>query len=81
MAIIETYDRYTLDSLTNNSVSILKQTFAIINNEEEQIGKNWRKAFINTPEDKEELKLLLGEASNEYLAILQMWRINNNEQE
>ena len=78
MATIETYNRYTLDSLTNNSVSVLKQTFANINDEKVQIGKNWRKAFTNTAEDKEELKILLGETSNEYLAILQMW---NNDTE
>ena len=45
---IETITKTTLDMLTVQSVSILKQEFAVINDVETQIGQNHRKAFVNS---------------------------------
>ena len=43
----------TLDMLTKNSVSILIRNF---NDNDEQIGEDWRRAFINTKKIKKLLK-------------------------
>ena len=59
----------TLDMLTKNSVSILIRNF---NDNDEQIGEDWRRAFINTKEDKEAIKSFLGENSKEYNTAMQI---------
>jgi hypothetical protein len=47
---------YIIDRLTSNSVSILKKNFIELNGELQQIGENSRKAYMNTVEDRIDLK-------------------------
>lgn len=73
MATIETYERITLDMLSDKSVSVLKRTFANINGIETQIGDNWRRSFINSENGRIELKEFLGEDTPQYIAVMQIW--------
>ena len=73
MATIETYDRLTLDMLTQQSVSILRRTYAMINGIESQVGENWRRAFINNSEGRKEIAKFLGEDSPELVAVMAIW--------
>lgn len=59
----------TLDAY-KNSVSILIRNF---NDNDEQIGEDWCRVFINTKEDKEAIKSFLGENSKEYNTVMQIW--------
>lgn len=74
MAIIETYDELTLDSLTERVVSVLFKTFADINGEKTQIGSNKRIAFSNCAHDREIIIKKLPEA--QVNAILSLWGPN-----
>lgn len=73
MATLETYDKLTLDMLNETSVSILKRTFAMINDVETQIGENWRRAFINSENGRKEIAEFLGEDTPQYIAVMQIW--------
>lgn len=42
-------ERYTLDMLTPNSVSIKKQQHVEINGVEYPVGEPWRRAYTNSP--------------------------------
>lgn len=72
MATIETYDVITLDMLTKDSVSILKRTYANINDTEVQVGPDWRRAFVNSETDRTNIADFLGQSS-ELSAIMEMW--------
>lgn len=73
MAIVETYDKFTIDRLTKDSVSIIKQTFIDLNGIETQVGENWRRSFVNIDTDRAEMSDLLGIDSIEYSVITQLW--------
>lgn len=45
---IETQTKITVDMLTPNSVSILKQEMAEINGQQMQVGENFRRAYVNS---------------------------------
>lgn len=73
MAMVETYDKFTIDRLTKDSVSIIKQTFIDLNGIETQVGENWRRSFVNIDTDRAEMSDLLGVDSIEYSVIIQLW--------
>lgn len=72
MALIETYEKITLDMLTEDSVSILKRTFAEINGSEVQIGDNWRRAYVNSVRGRQEIAEFLGDTP-QLESVLKMW--------
>jgi hypothetical protein len=49
-------ERYTLDMLTPNSVSIKKQQHVEINGVEYPIGEPWRRAYVNSPSGRQEVQ-------------------------
>lgn len=68
---IETITKTTLDMLTVQSVSILKQEFAVINDVETQIGQNHRKAFVNSEKGRKAIAEYLTEP---YLSsVMAVW--------
>ena len=71
MATIETYDVIYLDFLTENGVSVLKQTFANINGENLQIGQNRRTAYSNSPKGRVDI---INNLDEKYInAIFAIW--------
>lgn len=67
------YNKFTIDRLTRESVSIVKETFINLNGSETKIGETWRCAYENTPEQRDNMKNLLGDNSIEYSIITQLW--------
>ena len=66
-------NKFTIDRLTKDSVSIIKQTFIDLNGIETQVGENWRRSFVNIDTDRAEMSDLLGIDSIEYSVIIQLW--------
>ena len=68
---IETTIKIGIDRLNDNSVSILKQEFAVINDVETQIGQNHRKAFVNSEKGRKAIAEYLTEP---YLSsVMAVW--------
>ena len=68
---IETTIKIGIDRLNENSVSILKQEFAVINDVETQIGQNHRKAFVNSEKGRKAIAEYLTEP---YLSsVMAVW--------
>ena len=68
---IETTIKIGIDRLNENSVSILKQEFAVINDVETQIGQNHRKAFVNSEKGRKAIAEYLAEP---YLSsVMAVW--------
>lgn len=68
---MELIEKITLDMLTKDSVSVLRQNFVIINGEEMQVGDNVRNVYMNSPLDRESIKKVL---SKEYCdAVFAVW--------
>ena len=61
----------TLDALTPDSVSVLRQSFITLNGEKLRVGENTRNAYSNTERDRE----LLAEAVpyEYYAAVVAVW--------
>lgn len=68
---MEIKERITLDMLTKDSVSVLRQKFIEINGTEMQVGGNVRNAYTNCDEDKSILKEQLSEEY--YNAVMAVW--------
>jgi hypothetical protein len=67
-------EKIILDMLTQNSVSIKKQNYIIMNGIEYLIGEPWRKAYVNSINGREELK---AELTEPYLSVvILMWGNN-----
>jgi len=49
-------ERYTLDMLTPNSVSIKKQQHVEINGVEYPIGEPWRRAYVNSASGRQQVQ-------------------------
>lgn len=75
---MELKERVTLDMLTPESVSVLKQQFITVNGVEMQVGSNERNSFSNTKEDREVLKNVLSDEY--YAAVIAMWGEDNEEE-
>ena len=68
---MEIKEKITLDALTRDSVSVLRQKFINLGGEDVQVGENVRNAFTNCDEDKSILKEQLSE--DYYNAIMAVW--------
>lgn len=68
---IETTTKITVDMLTKNSVSILSQTFAVVNDTEVQVGENFRRAYMNSTSGRAQVADEIGEPYT--TAILAVW--------
>ena len=65
-------EKITLDMLTKDSVSVLRQQFLNYNGTEMQVGENIRNAYSNNEDDRTSLKSVL---SDEYYnAVMAVWQ-------
>lgn len=68
---MELKEKITLDMLTKESVSVLRQQFLNFNGEEMQVGGNIRNAYMNSKSGREQLRAVL---SDEYYnAVMAVW--------
>ena len=68
---MEIKERITLDMLTKDSVSVLRQKFVVIDGTEMQVGENVRNAYTNCEDDR---KILKEQLSQEYYnAVIAVW--------
>lgn len=70
---MEVTEKITLDMLTKEGVSVLRQKFININDVEVQVGENVRNAYTNCESDREILKEQLSEEY--YNAIMAVWEV------
>ena len=63
--------KITLDMLTTDSVSILKQQYITVDGTDIRVGENVRNAYMNTQTDREQLKIILPEEY--YNAVMAVW--------
>lgn len=69
---MELKEKITLDMLTKNSVSVLRQQFLNFNGEEMQVGGNIRNAYMNDESGREQIRKVL---SDEYFnAVMAVWQ-------
>ena len=69
---MELKEKITLDMLTKDSVSVLRQQFLTFNDEEMQVGGNIRNAYMNDESGIEQLRKVL---SDEYYnAVMAVWQ-------
>ena len=68
---MEIKEKITLDMLTKDSVSVLRQKFINLGGEDVQVGENVRNAYTNCESDREILKEQLSEEY--YNAIMVVW--------
>lgn len=69
---MELKEKITLDMLTKDSVSVLRQQFLIFNGEEMQVGGNIRNAYMNDESGREQIRKVL---SDEYYnAVMAVWQ-------
>ena len=68
---MEVTEKITLDMLTKEGVSVLRQKFITINDVEVQAGENARNAFTNCEDDRKILKEQLSE--DYYNAVMAVW--------
>ena len=68
---MELNEKITLDMLTKDSVSVLRQQFLNFNGEEMQVGGNIRNAYMNDESGIEQLrKVLSDDYFNAVMAVL-----------
>jgi hypothetical protein len=70
---MELKEKITLDMLTKDSVSVLRQKFITLNGEDVQVGGNVRNAYMNCENDREILKAELSEEY--YNAVMAVWEV------
>lgn len=70
---MEIKERITLDMLTKEGVSVLRQRVIEIGGTEMQVGGNVRNAYTNCAEDKSILKEQLSEEY--YNAVMAVWEV------
>lgn len=70
---MELKEKITLDMLTKDSVSVLRQKFINLGGEDVRVGENVRNAYKNCDEDKSILKEQLSEEY--YNAIMAVWEV------
>lgn len=68
---MELKEKITLDMLTKDSVSVLRQQFINYNGEEMQVGDNIRNAYMNSKSGREQLKVVLPDEY--YNAVMAVW--------
>lgn len=70
---MELKEKITLDMLTKDSVSVLRQNFINLGGEDVQVGENVRNAYTNCESDRAILKEQLSEEY--YNAIMAVWEV------
>ena len=70
---MEFKEKITIDMLTKDSVSVLRQKFITLNGEDVQVGGNVRNAYTNCEDDKKNLKEQLSEEY--YNAVMAVWEV------
>lgn len=70
---MEVTEKITLDMLTKEGVSVLRQKFVVIDGTEMQVGGNVRNAYMNCENDREILKAELSEEY--YNAVMAVWEV------
>lgn len=78
---LASYEKIRLDNFNSESVSIVKETYVLVDGIETRLGMPERNAFLNTEADKERLRNYLGENNIYYLTILMLWENNTEIQE
>ena len=68
---MEVTEKITLDMLTKEGVSVLRQKFINLGGEDVQVGENVRNAYTNCESDRAILKEQLSEEY--YNAIMAVW--------
>lgn len=69
---MELKEKITLDMLTKDSVSVLRQQFLTFNGEEMQVGGNIRNTYMNDESGREQIRKVL---SDEYYnAVMAVWQ-------
>ncbi|MGN0501253.1 MAG: hypothetical protein ACI4HK_08950 [Ruminococcus sp.] len=68
---MEIKEKITLDMLTKDSVSVLRQKFISLNGTDVQVGENIRNAYMNCEEDRKILREQLSEKY--YDAVIAVW--------
>ena len=68
---MEIKEKITLDMLTTDSVSVLKQQYITIDGADVKVGDNVRNAYMNTQTEREQLKEILPEEY--YNAVIAVW--------
>lgn len=69
---MELKEKITLDMLTKDSVSVLRQQFLTFNGEVMQVGGNIRNAYMNDESGREQIRKVL---SDEYYnAVMAVWQ-------
>ena len=68
---MELKEKFTLDMLTKESVSVLRQQFLTFNGEEMQVGGNIRNAYMNSKSGREQIKMVL--SGEYYNAVMTVW--------
>jgi hypothetical protein len=64
-------ERFSLDMLTPDSVSVKKQQYVDVNGTEYPIGEPWRRAYINSPSGRQQVQ---DEVPDPYCsAIMAVW--------
>lgn len=63
--------KITLDMLTSDSVSVLKQQYITVDGIDIKVGDNVRNAYMNTQSEREQLRTLLPEEY--YNAVMAVW--------
>jgi len=64
-------EKITLDMLTQDSVSLKKQNYTIIEGQIYEIGEPWRRAYVNSTQGREQVNIEVAEPYR--TAILTVW--------
>ena len=68
---MEIKEKITLDMLTTDSVSALKQQYISVDGTDIRVGENVRNSFMNTQSEREQLRAKLPEEF--YNAVIAVW--------
>ena len=68
---MEIKEKITLDMLTTDSVSVLKQQYISVDGTDIRVGENVRNSFTNTQSEREQLRAKLPEEF--YNAVIAVW--------
>lgn len=68
---MEIKEKITLDMLTTDSVSVLKQQYISVDGTDIRVGENVRNSFMNTQSEREQLRVKLPEEF--YNAVIAVW--------
>ena len=64
-------EKITLDMLTQDSVSLKKQKYTVVDGKEYPVGEPWRRAYVNSTQGREQVN---EEVSEPYKSVIMlMW--------